>query len=295
MIKQLIRQSLRFFPLKLIEWFVQFDSGSPLHRIGRLGLSNRDVTMTNGLGAGLKFNAGLSNPDYALGTNELPVQQALASCLKPGDTFYDIGANVGFFTVIGAKLVGASGRVYAFEPVRENVAIIQRNIKLNNFHNVTVLEKAVSSSTGQGELLLAEYAGGHTLLTAGTPPDVRGVMRVDLVAIDDLVAQQTLPPPDVVKIDVEGAELDVLHGMSQTLQHFQPTIIYEVDDSDRESFKRKRQDIEEFIRSIGYKSTSLAEAYPAIGWHVGHAIAIPDNCMLSLQVDNQESIGQGLS
>jgi hypothetical protein len=70
--------------------------------------------------------------------------------------------------------------------------------------------------------------------------------------------------------------------MSQTLQHFQPTIIYEVDDSDRESFKRKCQDIEAFMRSMGYRSSSLEEAYPAIGWHVGHAIALPHQANLSL-------------
>ncbi|MBF2020931.1 MAG: FkbM family methyltransferase [Hydrococcus sp. C42_A2020_068] len=274
-LKQLLGYLLRLLPLSWIEWLCQLESSPNIRRIARLGLRNRDVTLGNGVGKGLKFNAAEANPDSALGIYELPMQQVLASHLKPGDTFYDIGANVGFFTVLAAKLVGLSGRVYAFEPVPENADIIRHNVKLNNFSNVIILEKAVSDSTGKGKLLLAEHPGGHTLSTGGMPPDLKGSTTVELVSIDDLVAQKTITPPSVIKIDVEGAELDVLRGMFRTLEEFKPILIYEVDDGDRKAFMRKSQEIETFVRSRGYTISHLEEAYSNLGWYVGHAIATP--------------------
>ncbi|NEO36987.1 MAG: FkbM family methyltransferase [Moorea sp. SIOASIH] len=238
-----------------------------------MNLSNQQVTLNNGVGAGLKFHGDGSNPDFARGTYELPLQNALASCLNRDHIFYDIGANIGFFTIIAAKLVGSSGQVYAFEPVPNNADIILRNVELNSFSNVTVFPQAVSDSTGTGELLLAHHSGGATLATAGTPPDLRGEMTVDLVSIDDLVSQKTLKPPTVVKIDVEGAEINVLRGMIQTIKEFQPILIYEVDDGNQESFKLKNKTIEMFIDSLGYKIMPLEPAYPNIPWYVGHAIA----------------------
>jgi FkbM family methyltransferase len=288
MIKQFLGYILRLLPFRLIEWLAQLHPSPNAHRLVRLGIRNRNVTIRNGVGAGLKFNAGRANPDYALGTNELPVQQALLGYLNPGDIFYDIGANVGFFTVIGAKLVGPSGQVYAFEPVSENAAAIRHNAKINDFSKVTVLEKAVSSSTGKGELLLAEYPGGHTLSTAGTPPDLKGSVTVDLVSIDDLVEQQRLTPPTVVKIDVEGAEIDVLHGMSQTIKAFKPAIVYEVDDRNKESFRRKGQELEAFMKSLGYQIVPLEAAYPGTRWNVGHAIAIPNERTPCLELETSE-------
>jgi FkbM family methyltransferase len=228
-----------------------------------------------GVGAGLRFNAAGSNPGYALGTNEPPVQEALANYLRAGDIFYDIGANVGFFTVIGAKLVGQTGHVYAFEPVPENAASIRRNIELNNFAHVTLFEKAVSHSTGKGELLLSHCSGGATLSSAGTSPDVKGTISIELISIDDLVAQQKIAPPAVVKIDVEGAELDVLQGMSQTIKKFKPVIIYEVDDEKEGPFQQKLKACDAFVQTFGYELTTLQDSYPKSGWKVGHTVAVP--------------------
>lgn len=274
-IKQFLSYALKPLPLSWIERLDRLEPHSNVRRIVRLGLKNRDVTLHQGVGSGLMFNARDADPDFALGTYELPVQQALATYLGSGDTFYDIGANIGFFTVIAAKLVGASGRVYAFEPVPENAACIRRNVQLNRFSNITVFEKAVSSSTGEGELLLTQHPGGNALSTAYRPPDMKGSMTVELVSIDDLVGQQILAPPTFVKIDVEGAELDVLQGMSKTIQEFKPVILYEADDADKDALKQKSQDLETFICSLGYKIEALATAYPTIQWNVWHAVAIP--------------------
>lgn len=267
--------SLRILPTPLLQQWGQNPSNSTLRRLVRLALKNRTVIINQGIATGLKFNCGLSNPDYSLGINERPIQKIVADFLQPGTVFYDIGAHVGFFSVIAAKLVGSQGKVYAFEPDPQNAACLQFNVEVNQFSNVKVFEKAVSKTTGTGELLLAEYPGGHTLASAGTPPDLKGAMTVELVCIDELVNQQVLEPPSVIKIDVEGAELEVLEGMTQTLQQYHPTILYEIDDATAELLNNKRHPIQKFLEKFNYKIDVLPESYPGIGWQVEHAIATP--------------------
>ncbi len=128
---------------------------------------NRDMTMLAGIGVGLHFNAAQSNPTYSVGINEWPVQKWLAANLHSGDVVYDVGANVGFFTVLAARLVGTEGHVVAFEPVPDNAAAVRHNVALNKMTQVTVLQQAVSDDVGEGKLLLAYYSGGSSLDTVG--------------------------------------------------------------------------------------------------------------------------------
>lgn len=102
-----------------------------------------------------------------------------------------------------------------------------------------MLETAVSVHTGKGRLLFAQSSGGAMLASAGTPPDFTGVMNVNLVSIDDLLAQKILKPPTLVKVDVEGAEIDAFKGMRQTITTYKAIIIYEVDDANKNSFEQK--------------------------------------------------------
>lgn len=274
--KQLLTYLVKLLPTELLGGLQRsLPSNSLVNNLMRLSVSDRDVKIVQGIGAGLKFNGGSGNPDFALGKYELPLQEALASHLKPGGVFYDIGANIGFFSIIGAKLVGTTGKVYAFEPAPDNAAKIRHNARLNNFSQITVIEKAVSGSMGEGQFLLTENIGGHTLASADRPPDVRGSMTVDLVSIDELIARGELTPPTLVKIDVEGAELDVLQGMKQTLAQYQPLVVYEIDAKQEEAFKRKQQAVADFWQSQSYQIQPLEKCYPGITWKVGHAIALP--------------------
>ena len=107
-----------------------------IERVVQLYAQNRDAIVLSGVASGLKFNSGPASAAYALGRNERPVQEALATYLQPGDVFYDVGANVGFFTIVGAKLVGTAGRVYAFEPVAANAGQVHHNAAINGFEHV---------------------------------------------------------------------------------------------------------------------------------------------------------------
>ncbi len=274
MIKSLQRSAVSLLA-ETVQWLSQSKSQSKTTSKGKK-ITDPVVTWSQGLGTGLKFCPDKSNPDFAKGTYELPLQKAFASYVQPGNVFYDIGANIGFFTVLAAQLVGRSGQVYAFEPVPENAERVRYNAKLNRFSNVTVFQKAVSANIGEGNLLLAHHSGGATLSHVGTPPDLRGAMKVDLVCIDNLVEQKKMKPPTVVKVDVEGAEIDVLKGMLKTIDQYKPIIFYEVDDGNKEAFQQKSDALETFIRQLGYKIVHLEDAYPTVAWNVGHAIAMPE-------------------
>lgn len=246
-----------------------------VQRLQRRFVQNRDTRIGSGVGKGLLFNPADGNPEYALGTNELPVQQALAAYLRPGGVFYDIGANVGFFSVIGARLVGEKGSVIAFEPVPENAAAVRHNCELNGFSQVQVWEAAVSDSSGAGELQLAHFSGGASLAIVAPPPDMKGTLRVKLVTIDELVAHKQIAPPSLVKIDVEGAEIHVLRGMQSTIESYRPIIFLELDDGERNDFLRKKSECMVFLKQMGYAITLLPASYPDSGWIVENFVALP--------------------
>lgn len=236
----------------------------------------RAGTIQVGVGAGLWFSPGPSNPDYASGDNELPVQEALARYLRPGDVCYDVGANVGFITVIAARLVGEAGRVFAFEPVPANAALVRDNAAWNGFSHVTVVEEAVAARSGQARLALAAYAGGSGLAHLGVPPDATGVeLTVPVVAIDDLVFTRGMPAPRFVKIDVEGAEGEVLRGMARTLRVHRPIVLVETDDADAAALQNKREACRALLREAGYEVRPLPPSYESSGWHVAHDVGVP--------------------
>jgi FkbM family methyltransferase len=243
--------------------------------VARRWYRHRDARIAAGPAAGLWFNAGRGDLDFNLGSYERPVQMALKEHLRPGSVFYDVGANLGFFSILAARLVGAGGRVYAFEPVPENAAGVRHNAGLNSFDHVTVLQKAVADAGGRGELRQAHHAGGSALSTVAAPPDVKGIIPVEIVAIDELVADGTCVPPAFVKIDVEGAELAVLQGMVETMRQYRPLILFEIDDGDAAVFSEKMAACTAFLEECSYAVRPLADSYPGITWHVGHRLAFP--------------------
>lgn len=231
--------------------------------------------IADGHAAGLKIAVARADPDFARGSYERPLQNVVAAELCPGDVFYDIGANIGFFSLIAARRVGAHGHVYAFEPVPGNAAAIARHAYLNGFATIEVFPHAVGAQTERAELRLAHHIGGAVLAAVGEPPDLRGRMAVDVVALDDIIARKKLRPPTLVKIDVEGAELNVLSGMRHTLGAAKPKVVYEIDDASPGGLERKATKLAGFLRGLGYVLTPLPAAYPDVAWQVAHVLARP--------------------
>lgn len=145
--------------------------------------------------------------------------------MKPGDTFYDIGANVGAYSLIAAKYFEGRVKVYAFEPAFLNFTQLCRNLFLNRCQDSVVpLSVALSDKTSVDSFNYHDLIPGGSLHTLGEAIDYKGdrfepVLKQAILSfrIDDLIAQFNLPVPTHIKIDVDGIELSVLRGADQTL------------------------------------------------------------------------------
>lgn len=250
------------------------------HRLGTLlrarpGGAPTTVTVRAGVAAGLRLGTADASADYRDGTNELPVQQAVRDLLRPGHVFFDVGSNIGFFALLASREVGPSGEVHAFEPVPRIADAVRRNAALNEMTNVRVHTVAVADADGSADLVLAGHPGGATLSAQDVPPDATGVARVKVVTLDRLVGDGTVPLPDVVKIDVEGAEMQVLDGMAQLLRTRRPSLVCELDSADPHVLAEKIRVWRARMLTLDYEVQDLAASYEGSGWHVYHATARP--------------------
>jgi len=186
---------------------------------------------------GLEVDVRLGNDHslclYVSGTFEPNEFHFLGQILKPGMTVLDVGANEGLYTLFSARRVGAAGRVVAFEPSSRERSKLQRNVRRNRLGNVTVVPCAVGSSEGTAALQIAAgvHSGHNTLgaLVYDDAPAV-GVEHVPVERLDTLIERLGVATVDVIKIDVEGAELHVLEGARRTLAAHRPILMVEAND-----------------------------------------------------------------
>jgi FkbM family methyltransferase len=136
--------------------------------------------------------------------------------LQSGMVVIDIGAHVGYYTLLAAKLVGPTGKVYAFEPAPGNHDTLLKNIELNNYSNITATKMALSDQKGNATIYLSGLdTGRHSLYQHGLPE--RGSTSVETTTLDYFLESEGWPHVDVIKVDVEGAEVAVLDGMARLL------------------------------------------------------------------------------
>jgi FkbM family methyltransferase len=153
------------------------------------------------------------------GTHEPYTTALFKKLVKEGITVVDIGAHIGYFSLLAASLVGEKGRVFAFEPEPRNYAILIKNIELNGFNNVIPLQMAVSNETGKVKLFLARDPSAHSLFRATEADrreDFTKFIMVNTVSLDEFFKGKDLHV-DIIKMDAEGAEMMILQGMTQVL------------------------------------------------------------------------------
>ena len=179
----------------------------------------------------------------------------LAQVLRPGMTFVDVGANMGLYTLFAAQRVGEHGRVLAIEPSTRECGRLLKNVAANSLSNVRLLWNAVSDSRSDTDLLIAEDKwSGHNTLGAfayDTPLATKETVRTE--RLDDIVLREGLSRVDIVKLDVEGAELLALKGAVGILERFRPLLLLELADRALCHQGCSSAQIWDFCRIIGYQ------------------------------------------
>jgi FkbM family methyltransferase len=199
--------------------------GLRLHAGARL---ERVLTVSDGSSPPLAFRV-RTVPEYNRATHALASEPGtlawISAQVRPGDVFYDVGANIGVFSLLAAHRVGPDGRIVAFEPHAATIATLLENVALNGLGGrVDVLSCALHRSSGHLPFLYRSLTAGSGLSQVGATRDPFGhdaepVARElkAVVTADDLLVSGTIPPPDVIKIDVDGNEAQVLAGMGGLL------------------------------------------------------------------------------
>jgi len=199
----------------------------------------------------------IRNPRHSLigremflnGIWEPEVTKYICPRIAQGMTVIDVGADIGYYTLLFAKRVGTEGRVIAFEPIPSAIEKLEQNIRLNGYTNVTVCHYALFSSSGHAILESPfQLSRINPAKTTSEKKDIQVQTRV----FDECVSNLKVQRIDLVKIDVEGAELDVLHGMRHSLERYHPALLIEVHPNTIGYFNHGSEDLVKFLAAMKY-------------------------------------------
>ena len=220
-----------------------------------------EVSVKSGVLRGLNLKLDLkSEKFYWLGTYETEMIQAIYDFVKPGMTVYDIGANIGYMSLVFSQAVGERGRVYAFEPLPDNEKRIQTHIALNSLQKVvTVVPYAVSDRAGRQTFLVHKlHAMGKLFGSSGREATYDKQIEMDTLCLDDFVFKANHPEPDLIKIDIEGGGVTAIPGMSQVLKKNRPIIFMELHGPQEAKITW------DLLKRNNYKIYRMEKSYPEI-------------------------------
>lgn len=214
--------------------------------------------------------------DFWLGTYEPEMQSALSELIKPGMIAYDVGANIGYVALMMAKIVGPQGKVYAFEALPDNIERLRRNVALNGlYERVSIYAGAVAAGEGDVRFFVHISGGmGKAAGSAGRDQQYLREITVPCISLDEFVYGQGNPPPQAVKMDIEGGEVMALPGMRRVLAEARPVMLMELHgpESARAAW--------ESLTSGGYTICEMKPGYPrvpsldALDWKA-YLVALP--------------------
>ena len=197
---------------------------------------------------------------------ESEIFQLISRFLEVNDCFIDIGAHIGYYSVLAAKIVGSKGKVFAFEPELSNHQKTLENITLNHLNNIKLFNLAVGSETKQTQIFVnQDNDGGHALWDVGKHPfnkkslNNQTMQNTQLSTLDNILSQAgNITNLKIIKIDTEGGELDVVKGAVNTIRKYDvPYIICEINRFGLQQMGTNETELREFMNSLGYETYLL--------------------------------------
>ena len=186
---------------------------------------------------------------FLKGSWEPEVTRFICPRIRKGMTILDVGADIGYYTLLFAKRVGADGRVIAFEPIPAARATLQQNILLNAYNNVSILDYALYDSEG---IVVLEGPLDVSRINPSKQETGEDGLKIRTRSFDRCVGELSLDRIDMAKIDVEGAELNVLMGMVNTLEKHHPALLVEVHPTYLGLFNHDPDDLLRILKQMNY-------------------------------------------
>lgn len=177
--------------------------------------------------------------------------KVLFDLVKPGFKILDVGVNYGHTLLEMASRIGDEGRIYGFEPVPFLYKKALHNISLNNFSNITLINKAISSTAG--ELYFDSVDNTHNSGGTKMSFDSDSNNKVEAITIDDFFESEKLTGIDLIKADIEGFEMEMLKGATQTLSKYKPMLFLELNNDFLSQAGSSGADMIKFLSELGYK------------------------------------------
>jgi len=181
--------------------------------------------------------------------------------IGPGMTVFDVGANCGQYTLLGARAVGASGAMHSFEPIPETFRILEQHVRLNGLGNVTLNQAALWNEATElslgGAPGLQAQSGRWSAGFAATDPSA---VKVRAIRFDDYVHEHGVSRIDLIKIDIEGAEPFMLQGARESLERFRPVFLMEVNGKAMDRLGWTPQRLWGELKPLGYRAFQVGQS-----------------------------------
>lgn len=276
--KVLVRSGIRFrlnsFPVteEAAEWWADQIKRWPAV------LGNGTICRRIQLDQKIKMDVGLVDVIernlWVNGVWDQPIKDLMAAVLRPGDHFLDLGANIGYFTLLASQLVGPAGTVIAVEPSIRALRKLTNHVWLNECANVLVVSCAAGSERSQTRISLATESniGGSALASDSTTPQRSEPVWV--APIDDVLGGMSFHPR-LIKIDVEGYELAALRGIQRLLETDRPWIACEITEGFLRRFGHSAAELVSYLDGLGYQPYAL-ESLPSLKQIAAVELSDPD-------------------
>ena len=193
---------------------------------------------------------------------EPSVTRIFRAVVKEGMTVADIGANIGYYTLLSARLVGTAGKVYAFEPSPENYSLLTKSIRENKYDYATAVQKGVSNKVEKTWLFMDRDNFGNNTMVAGTEHASDGSIEIETTTMDAYFSNGK--KIDLIKIDVEGAEGLVIDGAKKILENPDVKIIMEFWPYGQEKLGNNPKELLTTLRNWGFKIKLISDSDPAL-------------------------------